>query len=121
LITRSRRGQYLPKVPSCNAAILVALYLNHSPGTEGLPKEKILLLAEETGVSLDPMGGKGGWYDGWSNVKELLSGDPALVHVSKRKYRLTTQPPGECGIDIAKAIHVLAHRENLCRCGSSLD
>jgi len=69
LITRSRRCQYLPKVSSCNAAILVVLYLNHSPGTKGLSKERIMLLAEDTCVSVDPMGGKGGWYDGWSNVK----------------------------------------------------
>ena len=39
------------------------------PGTEGLSKEKIMLLAEETGVSKDPMGGNGGWYDGWASIK----------------------------------------------------
>jgi len=32
LITRARRLQYVPKVPSCNAAIIVALYLHHEPG-----------------------------------------------------------------------------------------
>lgn len=72
LITRSRRSQYTPKIPSCNAAIIVALLLNHIPGTEGLSKEKIMLLAEETGVSKDPMGGNGGWYDGWASIKVRL-------------------------------------------------
>jgi hypothetical protein len=118
LLTRARRNQYVPKLPSSNAALLVALLLNHTPGTEGLPKERLMLLAEETGVSKDPMGGKGGWYDGWSGMKEMTTGDPPLVSVVKRKYSLTTQPTGGAGIDVAKALHTMAHRENICRCGS---
>ena len=54
---------------------------------------------------------------GWSGVKDLTGGDPPLVSVVKRKYALTTQPPGSAGIDVAKAVHVMAHRMNLCRCG----
>jgi flagellar motility protein MotE (MotC chaperone) len=118
LLTRARRNQYVPKVPSSNAALLVALLLNHTPGTEGLSKERLMLLAEETGVSKDPMGGKGGWYDGWSGMKEMTSGDPPLVSVIKKKYSLTTQPFGGAGVDVATALHILAHRQSICRCGT---
>jgi len=69
LILRSRRGQYVPKTPSCNAALMIALLLNHEPGSPGLTKENLMLLAEETGVSKDPMDGNGGFYDGWSGMK----------------------------------------------------
>jgi len=122
LITRARRNQYVPKVPSCNAAILVALHLYHEPGTPPLTKEKIMMYAEECGVSKDPMFGNGkGWYDGWSGFKDLCGGDPPLVSVIKRKYALTTQPQGSSGIDVARAIHVVAHRQQLCRCGRYVD
>lgn len=75
LIVRARRGQYVPKVPSCNAALMVALLLNQEPGGSnigkegGLTKENLMLLAEETGVSKDPMDGNGGFYDGWSGMR----------------------------------------------------
>ena len=70
IISRCRRKEYLPKIPSCNAAILVALHLHHVPGEEPLEKAKIMSFAEETGVSKDPMFGNGkGWYDGWSGIK----------------------------------------------------
>ena len=72
LITRARRKQYVPKVPSCNAALMVALLLNHEAGSPGLTKEHLMLLAEETGVSKDPMEGNGGFYDGWSGMKVSL-------------------------------------------------
>jgi ERCC4-type nuclease len=69
LILRSKSGQYVPKVPSCNAALLVALLLNHRSGSDGLAKENIMLFAEETGISKEPIGGNGGWYDGWAGMK----------------------------------------------------
>lgn len=70
LISRARRKQYVPKIPSCNAAILVALHLYHEPGDKPLEKAKIMNYAEESGVSKDPMFGSGkGWYDGWSGMK----------------------------------------------------
>lgn len=50
------------------------------------------------------------------NFQEMISGDPPLVHVSKRKYSLTTQPAGAAGIDVAKALHSLAHHQNICQC-----
>ena len=70
LITRTRRKQYVPKVPSCNAAILVALHLEAGP--KPMEKQQIMERAEETGVSKDPMFGKGKGqfnYDGWSGLK----------------------------------------------------
>ena len=148
LISRARRNQYVPKVPSCNASILVALHLHHEPGTKALTKEKIMMFAEESGVNKDPMFGNGkGWYDGWSGFKvsatarsdflipqtnlslkqflctsqDLTGGDPSLVSDVKRKYALTTQPTGSAGVDVAKAIHIVAHRQGICRCGRYVD
>ncbi len=122
LIMRTRRNEYVPKVPSCNAALMVALHLHHIPGTQGLAKERLMVLAEETGVSKDSMSGDGGFYDGWSGMKDLLRGDPALVKREKgQKFSLTTQPPESSGVAVANALHILAHREGLCTCGNSLE
>ena len=66
LLTRLRRRQYVPKIPSCNAALCVALLIHDKPGlSDGLTKENLMLYADETGVSRDPMAGNGGFYDGW--------------------------------------------------------
>jgi len=119
ILARKRQGQYVPKVPSANAAIMVALLLNHRQGSEGLEKSKIMMLADELGISKDPMGGNGGWYDGWSSIKDTLSGDPPLVFVKKKKYSLTVHPAGRAGVDVAKAIHVMAHNEGTCKCGAT--
>jgi len=119
LISRKRRQQYVPKVPSCNAALLIGLLLNHRPGAVGLTKESLMMYAEETGVSKESMGGNGGFYDGWAGMKDLVTGDPALVVVRKKMYSLTTNPTGSAGVDVAKALHSLAHRQdiNVCNCG----
>jgi len=120
LLMRMRRNEYVPKVPSSNAALLVALLLHHIPGTQGMTKERLMVLAEETGVSKESMSGDGGFYDGWSGMKQLLEGDPALVRREKgHRYSLTTQPPESAGIAVASALHLLAHREGYCTCGSS--
>lgn len=120
LIMRTRRGEYVPKVPSSNAALMVALLLHHTPGTQGMAKERLMVLAEETGVSKESMSGDGGFYDGWSGMKSLMEGDPALVRREKgHRYSLTTQPPESAGVAVASALHVLAHREGLCSCGGS--
>jgi len=85
LISRARRNQYVPKVPSCNAAILIALHLHHEPGTPTLPKEKIMMYAEECGVNKDPMFGNGkGWYDGWSGIK--VSAKNYIDYLSKNMH-----------------------------------
>ena len=49
-------------------------------------------------------------------LKDLTKGDPALVYVDKKRYSLTTQPYGSAGVDVANALHILAHREGICRC-----
>lgn len=99
---------------------MVALLLNHVPGSQGMTKERLMVHAEETGVSKESMGGDGGFYDGWSGMKQLQEGDPALVRREKgHRYSLTTQPPESCGRAVAHALHVLAHREGFCNCGSN--
>lgn len=99
---------------------MVALLLHHVPGTQGLTKERLMVLAEETGVSKDSMSGDGGFYDGWSGMKQLQVGDPALVRKEKgNRYSLTTQPPESSGRAVAHALHIQAHRENTCNCGNS--
>ena len=81
-----------------------------------------MVLAEETGVSTESMSGDGGFYDGWSGVKDLMKGDPALVKKGKgSKYSLTTQPPDQSGIAVANALHIVAHREGLCKCGNVVE
>ena len=81
-----------PKIPSCNAALIVALLLHHVAGIPGMTKEQLMVLAEEGGVSRESMGGYGGFYDGWAGMKMLLQRDPALVRKEKgHKYSLTIQ------------------------------
>lgn len=125
LITRARRNQYVPKVPSSNAAILVALLL-HQKNDDALSKEAILNYAEETCISKEPMHGNGrSFYNGWSGIKDLTvlsEGRPALINITKRRgYALATEPFGESGVDVARAVHVLAHRQGLCKCGQLVD
>lgn len=93
LIMRARRNEYVPKVPSCSAALMVALLLNHVPGSQGLTKERLMVLAEETGVAgSESMSGDGGYYNGWSGMSQMLVGDPALVRKEKgHRFSLTTQ------------------------------
>mmetsp|Transcript_24863 Transcript_24863/g.40759 ORF Transcript_24863/g.40759 Transcript_24863/m.40759 type:complete len:90 (+) Transcript_24863:573-842(+) len=50
---------------------MVALLLNHVPDTQGMAKERLIVLAEETGVNKESMSGDGGsFYDGWSGMKQ---------------------------------------------------
>ena len=70
----------------------------------------------------DALGISKGFYDCWSGVKALLTGDPPLMQGPKKRYSLTTQPPGQSGVDVAKALHILTHRHErmdngmTCRC-----
>ncbi len=72
---------------------MVALLLNHVPGTQGLTKERLIVLAEETGVAgSESMSGDGGYYNGWSGMSQMLVGDPPLVRKEKgHRFSLTTQ------------------------------
>ena len=51
-----------------------------------------MVLAEETGVSKESTSGDGGFYDWWSDMSQLQTGDPALVRRQRgHRYSLTTQ------------------------------
>ena len=81
-----------PKIPSCNAALMVALLLHHVAGIPVMKKEQLMVLAEEGGVNSKSMGGDGGFCNGWEEMKMLLQRNPALVQKEKgHKYSLTTQ------------------------------
>ncbi|KAL3823017.1 hypothetical protein ACHAXA_005205 [Cyclostephanos tholiformis] len=96
LIMHTRWNEYVPKVPSCNATLMVALLLNHIPGTRDSRNEK----RKANGTDRRD---RSGFYDGRAGVKQLLQGDPAL-------------PPETCGRAVAHALHILAHREGICNC-----
>lgn len=71
IIRRLNQNQYVPRIPSCGAALLAALYLHHVPGTPGIEKKRLMSLADETGISKDLMYGNPESrspydYDGWS-------------------------------------------------------
>ena len=119
LIVRKRNGLHVPTVPSCNAAIMIGLLLNTRSG-EGLSKEEAMIRADECGASKVAMDQKNGHYDGWAGVSTLKTGDPPLICMKKKLYCLTTQPQGSSGRDVARALHILAHREGYCRCGRSV-
>ena len=120
LIVRKRNGDHVPSLPSCNAALLIGLLLNTRPG-EGMSKEELMIRADECGASKVAMDQKNGFYDGWAGMSTLKTGDPALVCMKKRLHCLTTQPQGSSGRDVARALHILAHREGHCRCGQNID
>lgn len=119
LIVRKRNGLHVPTVPSCNAAIMIGILLNTRSG-EGLSKEEAMIRADECGASKVAMDQKNGHYDGWAGVSTLKTGDPPLICMKKKLYCLTTQPQGSSGRDVARALHILAHREGYCRCGRSV-
>lgn len=80
-----------------------------------------MVRADECGASKVAMDQKNGFYDGFSGMSTLKTGDPALVTMKKKLYCLTTQPQGLSGRDVALALHILAHREGHCRCGQNID
>ena len=71
----------------------MALLLNHVPGTQGLTKERLMVLAEETGIAgSESMSGDGVYYTGWSGMSQMFVGDPALMRKEKgHRFSLTTQ------------------------------
>jgi hypothetical protein len=81
LRTRIEEKKYVPKVPSCNAAILVALLLHHAPGKKPLEKTELITYAEESGVS-DRTMPNGNRCDVWSRkMKVRLLFSPILKAV----------------------------------------
>jgi hypothetical protein len=55
-------------------------------------------------------------YDGWSSMSSLLKGDPALVILSKKRYKLT-RSCNLAGFSIAQAMHKWCHEHDNCPCG----
>jgi len=60
LIVRKRNKDHVPSVPSCNAALMIGLFLNTRPG-EGLSKEELMIRADECGASKVAMDQKNGF------------------------------------------------------------
>jgi ERCC4-type nuclease len=128
-LARKRRNQYVPeRYNVAGAALLVALYL-HEKKTggldKGLTKEELYVKAEELNVTKNPFSGgttqTGPFhYDGWSSMKPLTKGDPALVVINKNRYKLT-RSCDLAGFPVAEAMHRWCHQHNNCSCGEDVD
>lgn len=100
LITRARHKQYIPKIPSCNAAILVAILLHNKPGGT-MKKEDIMNFAQETGISKDPMFGNGkSWYDGEFIIERTAISSPSINYL-KNNILHFTKKLGWSGIKVS--------------------
>eukprot|EP00546_Thalassionema_frauenfeldii_P010324 CAMPEP_0178910248 /NCGR_PEP_ID=MMETSP0786-20121207/8991_1 /TAXON_ID=186022 /ORGANISM="Thalassionema frauenfeldii, Strain CCMP 1798" /LENGTH=723 /DNA_ID=CAMNT_0020582477 /DNA_START=293 /DNA_END=2460 /DNA_ORIENTATION=+ len=120
-LRRKEMKQYVPQSYNVGStALLVALYLHESEEEEeqqqqqdnnnnnnsttapvvvvGLTKEELYSKAEGLNITKNPFSGgttqTGPYhYDGWSNMRHLLSGDPALVVRVNGRFRLTRSCP----------------------------
>lgn len=126
-VRRRQAGQYVPKSFNVAAtALLVALYLHEKDAAEGDPgmtKEELYVKAEELDITKNPFSGgttqTGPYlYDGWSSMKPLLTGDPALVILSRKRYKLTRSSE-LAGHSFAEAMHKWCHQHNNCPCGTA--
>lgn len=128
LLERKASGNYTPDQHDIGAnALLVGLLLHQCPrgrldeNFEGLTKDPLYVLAEGLEITKNPFSGgttqTGPYhYDGWSNMANLLKGDPALVYQLKgRRFKLTTSGP-IAGVPIAKAVHRWCHAHKKCSC-----
>ena len=126
-LERKKRGQKVPKTyDTCNTALLVGLYLKEKdapPNYDGMTKEELYTLAESLDISKDPFSGRGDGpfhYDGWSGMNScLLTGDPALVVLNRRKYKLT-RSSSIAGYALAEALHTWCHEHGKCKCAEVL-
>jgi len=129
LMDREAQQQYSPKSHDVGAnALLVGLVLEQcqggrdpDPSFQGSTKDGLYVLAESLQITKNPFSGgttqTGPYlYDGWSNMKYLLQGDPPLVHrVKGGRYKLTTCGPLS-GVPMAKAVHQWCHAHHKCSC-----
>ena len=131
---RKHRGEYVPRPDGSTCALLVALWL-HEEGAGGssapmLSKDDLMHRAEATGIARESMfdphqGGDNGphIYDGWSSVKQKLLepplelGAPLMRRRGRDMFALSSLPAGNCGKDVAMALHERAHNQGRCRCG----
>ena len=122
---RKRKEQWVPASHNvAGTALLVALYL-HEKKTggldNGLSRDELYVQAEELNITKNPFSGgttqTGPYhYDGWSSMKSLLKGDPALMKLSTRRYKLT-RSCNLAGFCFAEAMHKWCHEYNNCPCG----
>jgi hypothetical protein len=107
-------------------AILVALYLHEKDAGEdnpGMTKDELYVKAEELEITKNLFSGgttqTGPYlYDGWKSMAPLLNGDPALVILSRWRYKLTRSSE-LAGYSLAEAMHKWCHQHNNCRCGAT--
>jgi ERCC4-type nuclease len=126
-VRRKQAKQYVPARYNVTAtALLVALYLhekNADKDDPGMTKEELYIKAEELVISKNPFSGgttqTGPYlYDGWSSMAPLLKGDPALVILYRRRYKLTRSSE-LAGYTFAEAMHKWCHQHNSCPCGAT--
>jgi ERCC4-type nuclease len=125
-LQRKQKGEFVPVRHNVGgSALLVALHIyEREVGHEnaGIIKEDLYTKAEELNITKNPFSGgttqTGPYhYDGWSNMAQLLIGDPALVIKKKNKFKLTSSND-IAGQAIAKAIHTWNHEHENCPCGN---
>jgi hypothetical protein len=126
-VRRKQAKQYVPARYNVAAtALLVALHLhekNADKDDPGMTKEELYVKAEELEITKNPFSGgttqTGPYlYDGWKSMAPLLKGDPALVILSHRRYKLTRSSE-LAGCTFAEAMHKWCHQHNNCPCGAS--
>lgn len=89
-----------------------------------LTKDELYAMAEELNITKNPFSGgttqTGPYlYDGWSNMSNLLCGDPALVQKVKGKRYKLTRSCDIAGYPVAKAMHHWCHQHGTCPCGAT--
>jgi len=127
-VRRKQAGQYVPSGYNVGGtALLVALYLHEKDAGNddgGLTKDELFVKAEDLSITKNPFCGgttqTGPYqYDGWSNMKYLLGGDPPLVlNLKGRRYKLTRNSE-IAGYPIAEAMHKWCHEWGNCPCGAT--
>ena len=122
-LKRKEKGEYVPNGHDTGGcAILVAMLLLHQeePHTIDFSKDEVYVKAESLRITKNPFSGgttqTGPYhYDGWSNMKNLLEGDPPLVVKKKKRFRLT-KSCDISGYPLAEAMHKWCHDHNKCSC-----
>lgn len=126
-LKRAAKKQYVPSNYNVGGtALLVALYLHEievGEANAGISKEALYVKAEGLEITKNPFSGgttQTGMYhyDGWSSMSKLLTGDPALVLLKNRKYRLT-RSCDIAGFELARQLHRWCHEWNNCPCGAT--
>jgi len=125
-IRRQQSKLYVPRHNVASTALLVALYLHEQqtgPENQGMTKDELYVKAEELNITKNPFAGGTTQtgphhYDGWSSMRQLLNGDPALVvRVKGSRYKLT-RSRDLAGFEFGKVVHQWCHESKNCPCGN---